>query len=65
MPAEPALSAECASRAEELARKLRRDQIELDAEGAELVSALAKSLDRIADVASGPPIISESSQPKA
>jgi hypothetical protein len=57
MSAEPALLAQCASRAEELARTLQKDRAELSqvaggaagfAEGAELVSAVAARLERIA-----------------
>jgi hypothetical protein len=54
MSAEPALFAQCASRAEELARSLRKDQAELDPQGAELVSTVAASLERLAAMAQTP-----------
>jgi hypothetical protein len=73
MSAEPALLAQCAARAEALSRTLRKDQAELGqaaggaedfAEGAELVSAMAACLERIAAKAQAtPPGISEPSQP--
>ncbi|HEX4125010.1 MAG TPA: hypothetical protein VHY37_09825 [Tepidisphaeraceae bacterium] len=71
MPAEHAPLTDCAAKAAVLARKLRADQAQLDRspEGAELVSAAAECLEKIAALAESPPaippIISESSPSSA